>query len=282
MLKFVDFFSLYLYNNRMVKKVTIHDIAREAGVSSATVSYIINNRPDKSISEQTRQKVLHLVNLYNYKPGAFAKNLRASPDSKLISVYTGKTDNALYNGEFMYFVESLQKVFPNEKYGIILSGMPYRHLDNVDAIIAYNIDRDSFITIGKFNYVPLISVDCIVKDTLFFQITADLNKLKNQAMERFGNDFCFACLTPLDGSLKEEILSIFDNVIFVESMSDLNTLNNRKKILTTDKIIMEYLSDGNHQVYFPDTLMQNKCEQTLTCLEKVLQRVPFDTHYYKV
>ncbi len=265
----------------MVKKVTIHDIAREAGVSSATVSYIINNRPDKSISEQTRQKVLHLVNLYNYKPGAFAKNLRASPDSKLISVYTGKVGNALYNGDFMYFVENLQKVFPTEKYGIVLSGMPYRHLDNVDAIIAYNIDRDSFLEIGKCNYVPLISVDCIVKDTLFFQITADFNKLKEEGIKHLGKDFCFACLTPSDSSLKEEILSTFDKVVFAESMNDLQALHDAGKILTPNKIIMEYLGNS-HQVYFPDTLMQSKCEHTFTCLEKVLERVPFDTHYYKV
>ena len=123
----------------MDKKVTIHDIAREAGVSAATVSYIINNRPDKTISEETKKKVLQIINLYNYKPAAFAKKLRASPDSRLISVYMGKTGNSLYTAEFGYFVENLQTVFPYDKYGIVFSGLPYRHLDNVDAIVASTI-----------------------------------------------------------------------------------------------------------------------------------------------
>ena len=47
----------------MEKKVTVKDVAREAGVSVATVSYIMNNRTDQKISEATRKKVLQIANL---------------------------------------------------------------------------------------------------------------------------------------------------------------------------------------------------------------------------
>lgn len=50
----------------MNKKVTIKDIAREAGLSIATVSYVLNNRDDKRISEATKKKVLQVVNMFNY------------------------------------------------------------------------------------------------------------------------------------------------------------------------------------------------------------------------
>lgn len=40
----------------MKKRITIKDVAREAGVSVATVSYVMNNRTDIQISEKTRKK----------------------------------------------------------------------------------------------------------------------------------------------------------------------------------------------------------------------------------
>ena len=59
----------------MEKKVTVKDVAREAGVSVATVSYIMNNRTDQKISDATRKKVLQIANLLNYTPSSVAKSL---------------------------------------------------------------------------------------------------------------------------------------------------------------------------------------------------------------
>ena len=42
--------------------VTRNDVARLAGVSSATVSYVVNNGP-RPVSEETRQKVLQAIEL---------------------------------------------------------------------------------------------------------------------------------------------------------------------------------------------------------------------------
>ncbi|OPJ57027.1 LacI family DNA-binding transcriptional regulator [Alkalithermobacter paradoxus] len=55
-------------------KVTIKDIARLAGVSTATVSKIINNKDD-SISKDTRDKVIRIMKESNYVPNTIARSL---------------------------------------------------------------------------------------------------------------------------------------------------------------------------------------------------------------
>jgi len=55
-------------------KVTMKDIAREANVSTATVSHVINGT--KQISEEKHKKIKAIINKYSYVPNSTAKNLR--------------------------------------------------------------------------------------------------------------------------------------------------------------------------------------------------------------
>jgi LacI family transcriptional regulator len=55
-------------------KLTIKQIAEMAGVSVTTVSQILNNKGSR-FSEETRKRVLDIVNKYHYKPDFFASNL---------------------------------------------------------------------------------------------------------------------------------------------------------------------------------------------------------------
>lgn len=54
---------------------TIKDVAREAGVTSATVSYVLNN--SGRVSEATRERVLAVARRLNYRPSITAQNLRS-------------------------------------------------------------------------------------------------------------------------------------------------------------------------------------------------------------
>ena len=62
----------------MNKRPTQADVARLAGVSRATVSYVINNRTDGNvrISEETRRRVLDAVEELGYQPNRLARSLR--------------------------------------------------------------------------------------------------------------------------------------------------------------------------------------------------------------
>ncbi|NMB11995.1 MAG: LacI family transcriptional regulator [Firmicutes bacterium] len=57
-------------------RVTLSDVAREAGVSVVTVSRVINDTYPEKVSEKTRQRVLETVARMNYKPNVMARGLQ--------------------------------------------------------------------------------------------------------------------------------------------------------------------------------------------------------------
>ena len=50
----------------MNKKITITDVAAEAGVSKSSVSFVINKK--KGVKDETRKRVLAAIKKLNYKP----------------------------------------------------------------------------------------------------------------------------------------------------------------------------------------------------------------------
>lgn len=56
---------------------TIKDVAREAGVSIATVSYVLNKK-DTFVSKETRRQVLETIERIGYTPNVTARNLKSS------------------------------------------------------------------------------------------------------------------------------------------------------------------------------------------------------------
>lgn len=58
------------------RRPTSADVAREAGVSRATVSYVLNDAPYQKIPEPTRRRVLDAAARLGYAPSAAARTLR--------------------------------------------------------------------------------------------------------------------------------------------------------------------------------------------------------------
>lgn len=58
------------------RRITSADVARRAGVSRATVSYVLNATPGQSISPATRDRVLAAAAGLGYAPSAAARTLR--------------------------------------------------------------------------------------------------------------------------------------------------------------------------------------------------------------
>src|SRR6516162_11372766 len=65
---------MQLTTNKAVRPTTA-DVARLANVSTATVSYVLNNAEGRKISAQTRDAVYRAAELLGYRPNFAARNL---------------------------------------------------------------------------------------------------------------------------------------------------------------------------------------------------------------
>ena len=83
----------------MAKKITISDVARKAGVSTGTVSAVLNDRP--TVREATRQRVVTAIRDLGYQPSPSARMLGATQNHKdvlhkSVGLIVKEMDSAFY------------------------------------------------------------------------------------------------------------------------------------------------------------------------------------------
>ena len=94
--------------------VTIYDVAREAGVSMATVSRVING--NKNVKENTRKKVLEVIERLDYRPNAVARGL-ASKRTTTVGVVIPDITNTY----FAALAKGIDDIAEMYKYNIVLA-----------------------------------------------------------------------------------------------------------------------------------------------------------------
>ncbi len=112
--------------------VTIYDIAKEAGVSIATVSRVFNN--SKSVSEKSRTKILTIAKRLGYHPQAMAQGL-ARKKSKLISVIVPVISNYF----FMEVLEGIQDELSETDFDLNIYNI--KLADDIFNQVEYSIKR---------------------------------------------------------------------------------------------------------------------------------------------
>jgi LacI family transcriptional regulator len=98
---------------RAAVTVTIYDVAREAGVSMATVSRVVNNNPN--VKPQTRKKVFEAIERLGYRPNAVARGL-ASKKTTTVGVVIPDISNSIF-AEVARGIEDIANMY---HYNIIL------------------------------------------------------------------------------------------------------------------------------------------------------------------
>ncbi len=163
--------KLYLndYINNM-RKVTLKDVAREAGVTPATVSMIINGK--RNFKESTIKKVFDVVKKLNYIPDVNAKRLSVKKTNTIaffvyyvksgfeIEVLKGIEKNATENDYDILFVS--KKNQKNESYDAILKNLILS--GKVDGIISVYFDiGDSLLELIHALRFPFVMLEDISK-----------------------------------------------------------------------------------------------------------------------
>ncbi|RCS28376.1 LacI family transcriptional regulator [Polaribacter sp. WD7] len=170
--------------------VTLKQIAEELGISITTVSKALKDYPD--VSKKTRKLVRETASLLNYKPNAFAVNLRTK-ESKTIgliipeivhhffsSVIKGIISQAEKKG---YLVITLQS---NESYELEKKQIDLLLNKRVDGILislANGTGDFKHLTEVAENDVPLVMFDKIAKVVKCSKVIIDDRKAAYKATE---------------------------------------------------------------------------------------------------
>ncbi|NDL68754.1 LacI family DNA-binding transcriptional regulator [Anaerotalea alkaliphila] len=127
--------------------MTITDIARMANVSVATVSRVINKK-SKGVGEETRKKILAIVEEYNFQPSAVARGL-VTKKSKII----GLLIQDLLNPYYPRLVKGVEDEANHRGYNVILCDGNNSEEKEINYLDFLNEHYVSGIIYNSFNIV---------------------------------------------------------------------------------------------------------------------------------
>lgn len=104
-----------------MKRVTIEDVARRAGVSKGTVSAVINAKT--SVRAQTREHILDIMKELNFRPKGVARNLKNNNQEKSIAIIIKDLNYPFYTS-----IATGVKEYANSKgYAVVVASSENDH-----------------------------------------------------------------------------------------------------------------------------------------------------------
>lgn len=115
---------------------TIHDVARRAGVSSVTVSRVINN--SGNVSPATRQKVERAIEELGYVPSGVARSLRSRQTRSLALILPDVT-----NSFWTTVARGVEDAAQSRSYSVLLCNTdenPAKQRHYLDVVVSQRVD----------------------------------------------------------------------------------------------------------------------------------------------
>jgi LacI family transcriptional regulator len=174
-------------------RVRISDIARICGVSTATVSHVINNT--RFVSEDIRHKVLSAIRKLHYYPSDVARSL-STKKTKTVGVVISDIQNPFYGP----LIRGIEEVLLGEGYNILLASndeneskqnakLKIFFSKRVDGLILTPAgDDQSFLEVMESLDTKLVLIDRIPPNCPYTAIVVDNRRSSQELIDHLVKD----------------------------------------------------------------------------------------------
>ncbi|WP_409327984.1 LacI family DNA-binding transcriptional regulator [Staphylococcus pseudoxylosus] len=158
------------------KQISIKDIAKQANVSTASVSRVISNKP--GVGEETKGRIQQIMREMNYKPNINARSLVKNNTGNIGVIVPGGS-NTIHNSFFLTIIEGISRVIDKTEYNLVISFTTKQHkklLDTniVDGILVF-APRENEIDLNWLSNLnlPTVIIGSFIENSKFDCISAD-------------------------------------------------------------------------------------------------------------
>ncbi len=239
-----------------MKKPTLRDIAAKAGVSVATVSYVLNNNEKETIAETTKQNIFKIAEELGYVPNLVARSLTKGKSGMIGILVADDWENRCEWKINCYseLINVIEKKMANEGYHVLISFINI-HKPNMDVILQRKLDgvllidfrKELFYTIAKNFKVPIVLVDSYIDDCLFQKVVPGIEGAINRAKSLFtGSDTLLIAHNYFNDEIKERIKQTMEpaqqnQIYFMESVQGLEEFLQRNRHIENCIVINEFI-----------------------------------------
>jgi LacI family transcriptional regulator len=181
----------------MKKKVSMKDIAQQLGVSTALVSYVLNDQLTDRINKDTAEKIKQLAEELNYRPNHIAKSLKSSR-TNTIGLILADISNP-FSAHLARIIEDEAK---KNKYSVIFGSAdenPKKSQDLINLLLSRQVDgfiiapaedSEKQLLFLQKQDVPFVLIDRYFPDLKVNHIAIDNYKASYEAVSHLiGNGF---------------------------------------------------------------------------------------------
>jgi DNA-binding LacI/PurR family transcriptional regulator len=145
----------------MIKRITAQDVAKAAGVSPTTVSFVLNNIEGMRISKETRDRVLEAAKSLNYHPDSSAQKMARGKTSVIGLILRQNPEKAYADLFVQEVMQGISSAIRENGYQMLFIPLPPEDKENnysklinerhVDGLIVSGPTEDDYELVNAFN-----------------------------------------------------------------------------------------------------------------------------------